>query len=412
MAHLLSCARLASRNHGRPGSVGDAGSDTRAAAVTALKLSASQQHRRHGRPLGLRLRAIARDLGFAGLGASLALLLVPSRAAEPGSNREQSAQAERPLKSRSGDDALSPTDVPPMGWYEIGRRTLHEVSRDRVLAVAAGVTFYGLLALFPALAAFVSLYGLVAAPGTVVEHLAILGAVMPTEAYELIRDQALKLTSKGGQQLGLSLAVSLLLSIWSANAGMKAMFDALNVAYGEDEKRGFVVLNLVSLAFTAGVLLFALLGIFSVVAVPLLLDRLYLGSVAEPLIQIGRWPALFVVLVAGLAILYRFGPSREQAQWRWVSPGALLAVAVWIVASIMFSWYVANFGNYDKTYGTLGAVIGLMMWMWISATIILVGAELNAESERQTYEDTTQGPPAPIGMRGADVADRKRKDSP
>lgn len=281
------------------------------------------------------------------------------------------------------------------------------MSRDRVLAVAAGVTFYGLLALFPALAAFVSLYGLVAAPGTVVEHLAVLGVVMPTEAYALIRDQALELTSKGGQQLGLSLAVSLLLSIWSANAGVKAMFDALNVAYGEDEKRGFVVLNLVSLAFTAGVLLFGLVGIFSVVAVPLLLDRLYLGSVAEPLIQIGRWPALFIVLVAGLAALYRFGPSREQAQWRWVSPGALLAVAVWIVASIMFSWYVANFGNYDKTYGTLGAVIGLMMWMWISATIILVGAELNAESERQTYEDTTQGPPAPVGLRGADVADRK-----
>jgi membrane protein len=335
------------------------------------------------------------------------LLLVPSRAAEPSANREQRAQAERPLKSRSGDDALSPTDVPPSGWYEIGRRTLHEASRDRVLAVAAGVTFYGLLALFPALAAFVSLYGLVAAPGTVVEHLAILAVVMPAEAYELIRDQALKLTSKGGQQLGLSLAVGLLLSIWSANAGMKAMFDALNVAYGEDEKRGFVTLNLVSLAFTAGVLLFALLGIFSVVAVPLLLDRLYLGSVAEPLIQIGRWPVLFTVLVAGLAVLYRFGPSRDQAQWRWVSPGALLAVTVWIVASIMFSWYVANFGNYDKTYGTLGAVIGLMMWMWISATIILIGAELNAESERQTYEDTTRGPPSPLGMRGADVADRK-----
>lgn len=341
------------------------------------------------------------------MGASLALLLVPGPAAEPGSNRERRAQAERPLKSRSGDDALSPTDIPPAGWYEIGRRTLHEVSRDRVLAVAAGVTFYGLLALFPALAAFVSLYGLVAAPRTVVEHLALLGAVMPSEAYELIRGQALKLTSQGGQELGLSLAISLLLSIWSANAGMKAMFDALNVAYDEDEKRGFVALNLVSLAFTAGVLLFALIGVFSVVAVPLLLDRLYLGSVAEPLVQIGRWPALVIVLGAGLAVLYRFGPSRDQPQWRWVSPGALLAVAVWIIASIMFSWYVANFGNYDKTYGTLGAIIGLMMWMWISATIILVGAELNAEAERQTYEDTTRGPPAPVGMRGADVADRK-----
>jgi membrane protein len=281
------------------------------------------------------------------------------------------------------------------------------VDRDRVLAVAAGVTFYGLLALFPALAAFVSLYGLIASPETVVEHLSALATMMPEDGYELIREQALKLTAQGGGELGLSLILSLALSIWSANAGMKAMFDALNIAYGEDEKRGFVTLNLISLAFTAGMLIFALIGGFAVVAIPLLLEGLYLGSVAEPLIQIGRWPVLIVVLAGGLAVLYRFGPSRDQAQWRWVSPGAVVAVLVWIVASIGFSWYVANFEDYDKTYGTVGAAIGLMMWMWISATIILVGAELNAESERQTDRDTTRGPPAPLGRRGADVADRK-----
>jgi membrane protein len=375
--------------------------------VKPLKHSGSQQKARRSPTVDPRLRAVARDLGFVGLGVSLALLLVPLLPGGSVSNREQGEQAARPSTSRSGDDALSPTEIPPSGWYEIAKRTAHEVSRDRVLAVAAGVTFYGLLALFPALAAFVSLYGLVAEPATVVEHMAILGGVMPAEAYELVREQALKLTSEGEQRLGLSLAFSLLLSIWSANAGMKAIFDALNVAYGEDEKRGFVALNLVSLAFTAGVLLFALLGVAAVVAAPLLLDRLHLGSVAEPVIQIGRWPVLVVALSAGLAVLYRFGPSRDEAQWRWVSPGALLAVAVWIVASIGFSWYVANFEDYDKTYGTVGAVIGLMMWMWISATIILVGAELNAEAERQTDEDTTRGPPVPIGMRGADVADRK-----
>lgn len=337
----------------------------------------------------------------------MALFLAPRAIPAGASNREQDAQAKRPPKSRSGEEALSPAEIPAAGWYDIAKRTLHEVSRDRVLAVAAGVTFYGLLALFPALTAFVSLYGLAAAPETIVDHLATLGGMLPAEAYELIRQQTLSLIGHGEQRLGLSLALSLAISIWSANAGMKAIFDALNVAYGEDEKRGFLALNLVSLAFTTGALLFALLSILAVVAAPVLLERLHLGSSSEILIQIGRWPALVIALTLGLAALYRFGPSRDQPQWRWVTPGALLAVIIWMAASMGFSWYVANFGEYDKTYGTVGAVIGLMMWMWISATIILVGAELNAESERQTYRDTTRGPPAPIGMRGADVADRK-----
>jgi membrane protein len=374
--------------------------------ITISKRAGSRPKSPNTRLLHANLRGAARDLGLIGLGAALTLLLVPA-AAGGSSNRERRDKAGRPFRSRNGDDAASPVEIPPAGWYDIAKRTYFEVDRDRVLAVAAGVTFYGLLALFPALAAFVSLYGLIASPDTVIKHLSALTTVMPADGYELIQEQALKLTAQGGSKLGLSLIISLALSIWSANAGMKAMFDALNVAYGEDEKRGFVKLNLMSLAFTAGVLLFAVLGGFAVIAIPLLLERLYLGSIAEPMIQIGRWPVLIVMLAAGLAALYRFGPSRDQAQWRWVSPGAVVAVLVWMAASLAFSWYVANFEDYDKTYGTVGAVIGLMMWMWISATIILVGAELNAESERQTDEDTTRGPPAPIGLRGADVADRK-----
>ena len=395
------------RNRGNRASVGDMGLLLPVTMIKASKRSRSPGQRLDPKQLEAGLRGVARDLGFIGLGAALALFFLPGLAGGNSSNREQREKAGRPLRSRDGDNAVSPADIPPAGWYDIAKRTYYEVDHDRVLAVAAGVTFYGLLALFPALAAFVSLYGLIASPETVVEHLSALATIMPADGYELIREQALKLTAQGGGKLGLSLVVSLALSIWSANAGMKAMFDALNVAYGEDEKRGFVTLNLISLAFTAGVLLFALLGGFAVVAIPLLLKRLYLGSVAEPLIQIGRWPVLIVVLAAGLAVLYRFGPSRDQAQWRWVSPGAVVAVLVWIAASLGFSWYVANFEDYDKTYGTVGAAIGLMMWMWISATIILVGAELNAESERQTDRDTTRGPPAPLGLRGADVADRK-----
>lgn len=352
-----------------------------------------------------RIRTLARDVSFFGLGVVAALLAMGP--AVQSSAREQAEQNAASINSQHGKSAVSPTDIVPAGWYEIAVRTYREVSRDRVMAVAAGVTFYGLLAIFPAIAAFVSLYGLVAEPETVVGHLGMLSGVVPAGGYDLIREHAMRISAAGTGKLGLSLAIALALSIWSANAGMKAIFDALNVAYGEDEKRGFIRLNLLSLAFTAGLLLFAVLAILAVVAVPVLLEAIYLGAVAEPLIWIGRWPAVLLVLVAGLSLLYRFGPSRHQAQWRWVSPGALIAATVWIAASAGFSWYVANFEDYDKTYGTLGAVIALTMWMWLSAIIVLIGAEFNAESERQTYVDTTTGAPMPMGLRGADAADRK-----
>ncbi len=198
------------------------------------------------------------------------------------------------------------------------------------------------------------------------------------------------------------------LALWSANAGVKAIFDALNVAYGETEKRGFIRLNLTSLAFTLAIILFVLLAIGATAVVPVLLDWLPLGQAMEWLITIGRWPLLIGVLMLGLAVLYRFGPSRDEAQWAWVSPGAIVASLGWLAGSLLFSWYVANFEDYNKTYGALGALIGLLTWMWLSATIVLVGAEINSETERQTLRDTTKGAPKPIGMRGADAADRKR----
>jgi len=306
-----------------------------------------------------------------------------------------------------GSDADAPTEIPARGWRDILWRTYGKVSRDRVLAVAAGVTFYGLLAIFPAITAFVSLYGLIADPGTVAEQLSAAEGMLPGGAIVVIRDQIVRISTGNETKLGFAFVLGLGISAWSANAGVKAVFDALNVAYGEEEKRRYIRLNLISLVCTLGILVFAVLAIGAVAAIPIVLDYLYLGDVAEWLIWLGRWPVLVAIMMIGLAALYRFGPSRDDAQWKWVSPGAIFASVAWLLGSVLFSWYVASFEDYNKTYGALGAVIALLMWMWLSATIILVGAELNSETERQTLRDTTKGAPRPIGLRGADAADNK-----
>lgn len=323
------------------------------------------------------------------------------------SARDAEYESKTAHRTQKGASAAAPHEIPTRGWLDILRRTYHEVDRDRVRAVAAGVTFYGLLALFPALTAFVSLYGLVAEPATIANQMTLVDGFLPGGTSDFLRDQITRITSGGDAKLGLAFVVSIGLAIWSANAGVKAIFDALNVAYGEDEKRGFIKLNLVSLAFTSGILIFVLAAIGGIAVIPVMLDFLYLGSSAEWLISIARWPVLLVVLMLGLSALYRYGPSRDEAQWSWVSPGAVFAAVAWLAGSLLFSWYVANFEDYNKTYGTVGAVIGLLTWMWLSATIVLIGAELNSETERQTDQDTTKGPAMPIGMRGADAADRK-----
>src|SRR3954452_21211986 len=304
-----------------------------------------------------------------------------------------------------GREATSPHEIPAKGWKDILWRTYEEINKDRILAVAAGVTFYGLLALFPALAALVSIYGLFADPATIQDHLNLLSGVLPGGALDIIGEQVKRITSKGSGTLGFTFFSGLAISLWSANAGVKAVFDALNVAYGEEEKRGFIALNLRSLAFTLGMIVFALVAIGAIVVVPVLLNFIGLGKVTEWTISLARWPVLLGAIVLVLAVLYRYGPSRDTAQWRWISAGSLVAAVVWGISSMLFSWYVANFGNYNETYGSLGAVIGFMTWMWLSTTVVLVGAELNAEIEHQTAHDTTEGPQKPLSARGARMAD-------
>jgi membrane protein len=286
-------------------------------------------------------------------------------------------------------------------------RTYAEFQEDRLLAIAAGVVFYALLALFPAVTALVSIYGLFATPSTINRHLAFLSTVMPEAGVSIVNEQVSRIVSKGDAKLGFGFAFRLALALWSANAGIKAVIDALNVVYEETEKRGFFKLNLISLTFTVGAVVAMLSAIAAVVVVPLLFDRVGVGALAEALISYGRWPMLVVALLAALAILYRYGPSRREPQWKWVSVGSVLATALWIAGSAALSYYLRHYANYDATYGSLGAGIGLMMWMWMWMTtiVVLFGAELNSEIEHQTAVDSTVGPPKPLGTREATMAD-------
>lgn len=296
------------------------------------------------------------------------------------------------IPKERGRDATKPSQIPRSGWKDILWRVYGEISDDRVTLVAAGTTFYLLLALFPALAAFVSIYGFVADPSSVADHVAFLGGMLPSGGLDLIQQQLDRLASQDTQSLSFGFIFGLLLTLWSSNTGMKTMFQALNIAYDEEEKRGFIKLNLMSLGFTLGAMLLGILLIVSVGVVPAVLAFANLQGIAEPLIRILRWPLLFVVIAIGISVIYRYGPSRSRAEWRWVTWGGGVATIVWVAASIGFSFYLQNFANYDATYGSLGAVIGFMMWTWLSVVILLVGAELNSEIEHQTMRDSTVGP--------------------
>jgi membrane protein len=300
-----------------------------------------------------------------------------------------------------GRHPRSPLQIPWAGWKDILLRTYARIGEDRVLATAAGVVFYGLLAVFPAITALVSSYGLFANPSTIGANLQTLALMLPKGAFQIVQDQISRVISKGDTQLGATFLFGLGLAIWSANAGVKAVIDALNVAYGEREGRGFLKLNLTSLTFTIGSIAALLLMVGAVVAFPLALDHIGLAPESQFIVSMARWPLLLAILVIALGVLYRFGPSRRAPRWEWLSVGALVAALLWIAGSSLLSWYLSNFGHYDATYGSLGAAIGLMMWMWMSAIVVLCGAELNSEIERQSALDTTLRTSQAPGVRAA-----------
>ena len=311
----------------------------------------------------------------------------------------------RALESDRGRNADAPWQIPWMGWKDILWRTYQQMREDRLLAVAAGVVFYGMLAVLPAVTAFVSLYGLFTNASTVSHHMSLANAIMPSDAVDIIGEQANRIASKGETKLGLGFALGLGIALWSANAGMKAIIDALNVVYEEKEKRSFIVLNLVSLAFTVAAIAALLLAAGAVVILPLVLIHLGLGNMTDVLFRFARWPFLLLLVVFGLAVIYRFGPSRREPRWQWLTVGAAFAAIAWLACSALLSFYLGTYAHYDVTYGSLGAGIGMMMWMWVSAIVILLGAELNSEIEHQTAKDSTVNQNKPLGARGAVMAD-------
>jgi membrane protein len=314
-------------------------------------------------------------------------------------------QERRAAEVGRGRWARAPLQIPWAGWKDILVRTYREIQEDRLLALAAGVVFYSLVALFPAIAAGVSSYALFANAATVSNHLQIAADIVPGNVLDLMGTEIARIAAKSDGKLTFGFLVGLGIALWSANAGMKAIFDALNIIYDENEKRGLVRLNLMSLFFTVCAIAGVGLAIALVVVFPLLLATFGVTSFDHPFVRYLRWPVLFVLIILGLSVLYRYGPSRQRVKWRWISVGSVFAAVVWLAVSSLFSWYLGNFANYNATYGALGAVVGLMMWMWLSTIVVLVGAELNSEIEHQTAHDSTVGPDKPLGSRGAVMAD-------
>ncbi|WP_347918466.1 YihY/virulence factor BrkB family protein [Paracoccus marcusii] len=264
----------------------------------------------------------------------------------------------------------------------VAKSTFRQIGDDRVTSVSGGVTFFGLLSLFPAITAFVSLYGLWADPSTIQSHLELIEPLLPESSLEIIRAQVVSIASASTGALSLAGVVALLVAFYSANGGMKALLSALNVAFFQRETRGIVRLNLVAMCFTIGGLAMIALMLAVIAVVPMLLRLLPIGWGAETILAVIRWPLMLGLLIAALAAVYRWGPAAPKSRWRWISPGAVFAGLALVATSMLFSWYAVNFGNYNETYGSLGAVVALMTWLWLNATIVLVGAEINSELER------------------------------
>ena len=311
-----------------------------------------------------------------------------------------------PNSALSGRSADSPGEIPARGWKQVALRTWRESSEDNVGLVAAGVAFYGFLALVPLLGATVLTYGLIASPQTVVDHVGSLASVMPADAAKLVGEQLLNVVATSGGKKGIGLIAALAIALFGARNAAGSVITALNIAYEEKESRGLLKVNLLALAITAGAVVLAIAAMVAVAALGHL-EKL-LPHLPATLLFVGKlasYALLLAAAAAGAATLYRYGPDRKKAKWVWITPGSIFAALGWIALTLGFGFYAANFGNYGKTYGSLATVVVLLTWMYLSAYVLLFGGELNSELEHQTLNDTTEGAPKPLGERGAWSAD-------
>jgi membrane protein len=317
----------------------------------------------------------------------------PEHAADPG----------RVPDAGRGQQAERPQDIPPKGWLDIAKRVRTEVKQDQVPLLAAGVAFYGLLSLFPAIIAMVSIYGLVASPETVRRQIESLTKMLSSQTSSLLTEQIQQITGGAGGALSVALVLGILTALWSASSGMKALITGVNMAYDETETRKFLKLRGLALVLTLGAMVLVGVALATIVGYPPVADTL--PTVLRWLVAILRFAVLAALLIVGLAVIYRFAPDRDKPKWSWVSWGSGIATLLWVLATVAFAIYANFFGNYNKTYGTLAGLVILLFWMWLSAMVVLVGAELNAEMELQTAKDTTKGPQRPMGERQAHAAD-------
>ena len=304
-----------------------------------------------------------------------------------------------------GRTAKKPSHIPAKGWKDILLRTKDELEADHVSVVSAGVAFFGMLALFPAIAAIILIAGLVVDPMVVEQQIESFAAGLPQNAAEILENQTRKVAAGANTTLGWAALGSSLFAIYGASKGVKTLMVGMNVAYDEDETRGFLRINATALVLTVLMVLVLVIAMGLMIVLPLLADGLGLPSFIQTVVFYGRWVLLALIAFGGLSVLYRYGPSRDAPKWRWVTAGSVAAVTVWLLASIAFAFYVRNFGSYNETYGALGGVIVLLMWLWVSSYIVLLGAELDSEIEHQTRLDTTVGPNERMGNRDAIKAD-------
>lgn len=317
---------------------------------------------------------------------------------------DEEGEAEAYVAGR-GREATHPHHIPARGWKDIVLRLRHEWGADHITLSAAGVAFYGFLALIPALAALVSILGLASQERDATEVINDLFGALPETAQEELSKQLEAIASTSSSSLSVGLVIGLLLSFWSASAAVGQLLTAINIAYDEDETRSWFVKRGMAVAITVGALVFIAVAVFSVVAFPEVISRTGLGVGTRRVLNILIWPVLAVGFGIALGILYRIAPDRRHARWRWIAPGSVFAVLAWIAVTLGFRLYVSNFGSYNETYGSIAAVIVILLWLWLTAVIVLLGAEINAEIEHQTAVDTTIGASRPIGRRGAAKAD-------